>query len=199
MKLSATKLPGLEAFADQIFEGVDGQVTLNDYSYFDCTPVYASVRIPVRGGQITSGSEFVLFGTDANRDDNLTDGNWGKLSIEGMLPSNMAFVAMATEFDVFRVTATGRKLPLCKDDLFQTTHACTWSWNVGGVASPTLQYGPISACLRQPEKMSFPLFFPPYCPVNFLLTFQETVGGLSTDDTVQVMARLRGYTLSRAI
>ncbi len=193
--MRATELPGLE-----------GCTFLSRFYYLNDEPLYSSgliTPIPSESehgkAEVPKESRVSIFpyAIAAPTDRDPSTSNWyAALNQFGTLPPNLAFAATSCEFEIFRLSQ-GKKLPFTHDELFQLSHAAAWSWNIGGKAGPTMQYGPLARWLT-PGEMRTPLFFPPATTVDFAVTFHHAVE-VPTDCEVIIMPMLRGYWLSCAI
>lgn len=158
-KIRATQLAGLEKFAGVVFEGAQGKYTLDEYAYFDDGSMFSTTNFLSTAGVIAAGAEQSLFSTPvgangqgfaAGTNLTLADTNMERGWDGGKAPANQAYVAVAGGFDVYRVNAdqdtdlAGSMVPILNaQDMFQIISGVTWSWNVGGDASPRLNYDPI--------------------------------------------------------
>lgn len=149
-QIPATSLAGLEKFAGTVFDGSQGKYTLDEYAYFDDTSLFSTANFAA-GAAIAAGVEQPLFTSPVGAigqgyaaaltaaDTNLERGADG-----GKFPANLAYVALAGGFYVYRVNAAGDRLPVDDPgDIFQITSNMVWSWNVGGESSPRLNYEPL--------------------------------------------------------
>jgi len=153
-KIRATQLTGLEKFAGVVFEGAQGKYTLDEYSYFDDTSLFSTAGFGATGA-IAAGTEQPLFnapvgaiGQGIAAAMTLADTNLERGWDGGKAPANQAYVATQGGFEVFcwnnLVPGTPVVFPFeLASDLHQVLASATWSWNVGGEASPRLRYEPI--------------------------------------------------------
>lgn len=155
-QIPATSLAGLEKFAGACFEGAQGKYVLDEFAYFDDTSLFSTVALTDTAGVIPAGQEYSLFtapvgtngqGFPAGINLTLADTNLPKGWEGGKPPANQAYVALAGGFEVYYCsskTAAGQYYMINQAaDLHQILSNVTWSWNVGGDASPRIRYEPI--------------------------------------------------------
>jgi len=239
-KMRGSELTGLERFADQVFSNSQGVYTLDDFEYLDDTPLFSAAAFTVTNGTI--GGDFTLFSTPEGTsgqgwpiatfpqltvaETNLQGGQQG-----GKFPANQSYVGIAGGFDVYCIPAdrTGALTQLGgiqipdPSDLHQILSGITWSWNIGGRQSPTIEYEPIKAWptgfgvwtsgaagtaqasanggpLSQMRKFPFPLMFPPQIAASLKVRVNRAPSNfvaLPNGSLVVVSCHLRGYMLTK--
>lgn len=171
-KIRATELAGLEAYANQVFEGSQGNYTLDDFEYMDDTSLFSQGCFTVVNGgavdglTLLAGTEIDLFTTPAGQQSGqgwpaalkptftLAETNLQKGFSGGKAPANQAYSAVALGFNVYCIPSDeagtawtqrgGIPVPSA-NDLHQIVNSICWTWNVGGSQSPTIQYEPLVA------------------------------------------------------
>lgn len=159
----ASRLAGLEKFAGQVFSNSQGKYTLDDFEYFDDTPLMSTGCLTVdANNRIVAGTQIDLFsvpqGGQAGQGypaayGNFTyaDTNLQKGQAQGKFPANQSYIAIGGGFDVYCRPVDGNGNAILQggvpvpsaNDLFQIINSVTWNWNVGGTQSPTIFYEPL--------------------------------------------------------
>ena len=155
--IPATHLAGLEAFSGKVFSGAQGDFTLDNYSYFDDTSLFSTAFFPIASNAIAAGSTFNMFSVANGQRDTVLGRNLTTAETNlqggmagGKFPANQAYVALAGGFEVYLLSAgtagaIGQVASQVPDAglLHQIVSNISWTWNVGGVANPTILYEPI--------------------------------------------------------
>ena len=236
----ATKLAGLERFAGEVFANSQGKYTLDDYNYFDDTSLFSSAAFTVAANGLAV-QDFSIFqtpygqrgqGYPAPLNLTLADTNLQKGQANGKFPSNQSYVGVAGGFSIYCIpmgvdgvtlqSTGGIPIPDASD-AWQIAQSITWTWNVGGNQSPTLNYEPILAWpsgfgifgigaagstqavsnggpVSQMRKFAFPLMFPPEVSADLNLAVRKPVSNLvslNNGSLVIVAMHQRGYMLSK--
>lgn len=155
-KIRATQLAGLEKFAGVVFEGVQGKYCLDEYAYFDDTSLFSTASFLPAAAAIAANTEQPLFNTPVGATGQGFPGNLTRMDTNlergwqgGKAPQNQAYVATAGGFEIYlwdntAALANNQMLPMELDtDIHQVAASVVWTWNVGGEASPRLNYEPI--------------------------------------------------------
>lgn len=245
-KTPATALAGLERFAGQVFENSQGKYTLDEYAYFDDLSLFSTAFFQVNANNaIVAGTQQDLFitpfgqvgqgfaaGITGNAALSLAETNLQVGQAGGKFQQNQSYVAVAGGFRVYCLPVDNQGAPVQQGgvnvpsatDLAQITGSATWSWNVGGLQSPTLVYEPIEMWptgtgifgigaagstqalanggpVSTMRKFAFPLMFPPNIAAQCKLTFSRgcTNLQLGAGSWIAVAFHLRGYTLTKTI
>lgn len=238
-KARGSELAGLERFANQVFGNSQGTYTLDDFQYLDDTPLFSAAAFQVVNGTIAG--DFTLFSTPEGSPGqgwpvatfsqlSMAETNLQQGQANGKFPQNQAYVGIAGGFDVYMIPADrngaltqlgGINIP-DPSDLHQILSGITWSWNIGGRQSPTIEYEPIKAWptgfgvytsgaagtsqasanggpLSSMRKFPFPLMFPPNIAASLKIRVNRAPSALVSipnNSLIVVAAHLRGYMLT---
>ena len=235
-----SELAGLERFANQVFSNSQGAYTLDEFEYLDDTPLFSSAAFTVTGGTI--GGDFTLFSTpEGSSGQGWPLANFPQLTVaetnlqngqsQGKFPQNQAYIGIAGGFDVYMIPADNAGnltqlggIPVTDPaDLHQILSGITWSWNIGGRQSPTIEYEPIKAWptgfgvytsgaagvaqasanggpVSQMRKFPFPLMFPPNIAATLKIRVNRgpsNFNSIPNGSLVIVACHLRGYMLTK--
>jgi hypothetical protein len=247
----ATSLQGLERFGGQVFENSQGKYTLDEFMYVDDLSLFSTAfftttaanAIPVGSSQdlfVTpfgqAGQGFVPalgVGPTGNAALQLSETNVQNGQAGAKFQQNQSYIAVAGGFEVYCIPANAQGIfvqtggiPIPgAPDLFQIVSSATWSWNVGGLQSPTLVYEPIrmwpigagitgigaagavnamsnGGPVSTMRKFALPLMFPPNIAAQCRLTFSRgvtNIASLNAGSVIAIAFHLRGYTLTKTI